>query len=273
MYRTHAKVQEQFEKQLDTMFSLSEISSLASIWWEDKGMNLQNTEEVLQKDLKLLRLNYPIQYLTNLAPFYGKMFFVDQSVLIPRPETEELVYWIESEFKGNNEKLRVLDVGSGSGVIPITLNKIFYQWEIDAIDVSQKAIEVALKNAKKFDASINVQCVDFLDFQLKKNWTKYHLIVSNPPYIGHEEKNEMSKSVLDYEPQIALFSNDPLIFYKRINDFAKSFLDTDGAIFVELNEYRSSDIHQIFEKNFRKVEIKKDLQHKNRMLKASHLIS
>lgn len=274
MSKTLEIAKERFKVELNGIYPIAEIKSLASIWWEDKGRHLSDSgNTMLEEDLKLLKQHHPIQYITQKAPFYGKMFYVDSSVLIPRPETEELVYWIETEYKGNENSLKVLDVGTGSGIIPVTLRSLFAKWEIEAIDVSKEALEVALKNAEMFNAKIETKCIDFLDYGSTLDWPTYNLIVSNPPYIGSEERDKMTKSVLAHEPHLALFVDDPLIFYKKLNAFAKSHLDADGCVFVELNEYRSLDIQRIFQENFNHVEIKKDMQGKDRMLKASRLIS
>jgi release factor glutamine methyltransferase len=199
-------------------------------------------------------------------------FFVEENVLIPRPETEELVEWIVTDFKqGKNSKpINIIDIGTGSGCIPIALKKELSNSNITAIDVSEKALLVAKKNAENLNATIHFLQIDFLDKNGWKRLQLYDTIVSNPPYIPINEKEILSKNVTDFEPGIALFveNNDPYIFYKKIAEFAKTHLKESGKIYVEVHEEYAKDVKTIFENAGYLAEIKKDIYGKERMVKA-----
>lgn len=210
-------------------------------------------------------LNYPLQYIFEEAYFLDLVLFVDDRVLIPRPETEELVVSI-LETNIPTEKIKVLDIGSGSGCIPISLARKRPRWQIESIDTSSQALEVAKINAEKYKtASVLFKNIDFLTE--KDQLGTYDLIVSNPPYISKEEMPKMDKSVIDFEPSIALFTDsDPLEFYRHIAEFAETNLNQNGSIFCEINEYYGLETKAIFERKFSSVEIKKDMQGKDRIL-------
>jgi release factor glutamine methyltransferase len=211
----------------------------------------------------------PIQYITNECWFGGLKLYVDENVLIPRPETEELVEWITSDI--NNKAPRILDIGSGSGCIPILLKKKITDSSITSIDVSDTALKVALKNAQQQSAAIEFLHINFLEEGNWHNLKKFDVIISNPPYIKLSEKESMHLNVVGHEPHTALFveDNDALIFYKKIAVFAQSHLTPDGKIFVEINESLSDETMQCFKDAGYKTEIKKDLQNKYRMLKVT----
>lgn len=257
------------ENQLRLTFSADQARSFTKFLVED--IPTLNTFSKEQIDQLLLRLKNgaPIQYVTGVAPFYGHFFNVNESVLIPRPETEELVYTIEKYLK--KERLlnaRIIDIGTGSGCIPITLSTLFPKASIKGIDVSKNALEVALKNNEKLSTSVVFECFDFLD---EENWSgidEVDIIVSNPPYIPHSEKELMHSNVLDHEPHLALFvdNENPLLFYKKINEFASS-LKNQVAVFLECNEYNALDVKTLFDDGFI-VEVIQDLQGKDRIVKA-----
>lgn len=219
------------------------------------------------KDLK----NYkPIQYILGKTEFYGFPILVNPNVLIPRPETEELVDWVFKDTKQNTE-LRVLDIGTGSGCIAIALKNRLPGIHIQAIDISFGALEIAEQNAKMNQADITFHHTDIFD---KKEWAKlgyYDIIISNPPYVRHAEKNEMRKNVLNYEPGSALFvdDNNPLLFYASIAEFAKSNLKQNGSVYCEINQYLGEETYQLFEKfGFKDIQLKKDLKGNTRFIKA-----
>jgi release factor glutamine methyltransferase len=191
-------------------------------------------------------------------------------VLIPRPETEELVEWIISDVK-DKQNFEIIDIGTGSGCIPVSLKKELQNVNVTAIDVSEKALFVARKNAKELDAEIDFKLIDFLNTEEWGALLKYDIIVSNPPYIPIAEKQILAKNVADFEPGIALFvdNNDPYIFYKKIADFAKSHLQEKGKIYVEVHEEYAKNVKEIFEKAGFISKIKKDIYGKERMLCAS----
>jgi release factor glutamine methyltransferase len=211
----------------------------------------------------------PVQYVLGEAWFAGMKFYVNEHVLIPRPETEELVAWV-TDHAGSSAG-QILDIGTGSGCIPITIKKKLPYSNITSIDISPEALCVAAQNATIFQTSINLQELDFLN---EKQWHilgQYDLIVSNPPYIKISESTEMKKNVLDHEPSLALFvpDDDPLIFYRKIAAFAADHLAGNGSIFMEINETLGNEVRLLFETQQYKVELKKDLQGKERMIKAS----
>ena len=215
--------------------------------------------------------NEPVQYIVEEAWFAGMKFFVNKNVLIPRPETEELVELILKETKDYpNKNLSVLDIGTGSGCIPVALKKKNNFLDITAIDVSKDALHVAEKNAMDLDAEINFLQLDFLNEDDWKQLPQFDLIVSNPPYIQQSEQLQMSKNVTQHEPHLALFvpDNDALLFYKKIVLFAQQHLKINGKVFVELNETLGAETQNLFQTNRFKAKLHKDLQGKDRMLTA-----
>ena len=228
--------------------------------------------EFLERSVERLQKHEPIQYIIHEAWFAGLKFYVDKNVLIPRPETEELVEWIVNELKNQKLKVKILDVGTGSGCIAIALkNKLPYT-EVWACDTSDEALTVARMNADALDATIDFVSLDFLDVDQRKQLPNVDIIVSNPPYVMQNEKLQMRKNVIDNEPSIALFvpDNDPLIFYEAIAEFGKEKLNKGGSIYMEINESLGTQAKELFQSNnYRSVEIKKDLQGKDRMMKAT----
>ncbi|HEX3025474.1 MAG TPA: peptide chain release factor N(5)-glutamine methyltransferase [Chitinophagaceae bacterium] len=234
---------------------------------------LLNTQQLLQlkKCTEDLLQHKPVQYVLQEAWFYGMKFFVNESVLIPRPETEELIDWISQEINNKNIIAEtVLDIGSGSGCIPIALKKKNTGITISSIDISKEALVVARKNATDLGVEINFLEIDFLDESKWDILSAFDLIVSNPPYIKQSESKDMRKNVLDFEPHIALFvaDSDPLIFYKKIASFGKKHLKENGKIFAEINENSGEDLINLFANENYSVELKKDIHGKFRMLKA-----
>lgn len=218
------------------------------------------------KDLKLKK---PIQYILGKADFYGLKFIVNENVLIPRPETEELVDLIIKENKG--KKISILDIGTGSGCIAISLKKNLPEAEVSAIDISEEALKLAKQNADLNQLNINFVQADILSNEFILNTSSYDIIVSNPPYVCLSEKENMEKNVLDYEPHIALFvaDNDPLIFYKVIAEKAKKGLKTGGGLFFEINASLGPETRQSMEeRGFKNVILLKDMSNKNRILRG-----
>ncbi len=245
-------------------------------------------EELFKKYFEELSTYKPVQYVLHEAWFCNMKFYVDENVLIPRHETEELVEWIiqevgspESEVRSNsklktqNSKLTILDVGTGSGCIPIILKKKLPVANIFSCDVSEKALEVAKKNALSNNVDVNFFLLDFLDKEKRKELPSCNIIVSNPPYIPLNDKSSMPANVINFEPHVALFvtENDPLIFYDAIADFALEKLLSPGFVFTEIHEDLSSNVKELFlKKGFKDVTIKKDIHEKKRMLKATILL-
>lgn len=229
--------------------------------------------EHIEKYLSELLQHRPVQYVLKEAWFYKMKFYVNEQVLIPRPETEELVEWIVNTASHKN---KIIDIGTGSGCIAVALKKQLPGAQITAIDVSEKALMVAKKNAEMLHAKIEFLQLDFLD---ESTWDKppqFDVMVSNPPYIPHREKEMLAKNVRDFEPGVALFveDNDPYIFYKKIEKFAGSHLKEAGEIFVEVHEEYAESIRTIFEDAGFMAVVKKDIYGKERMIKATkHPIS
>jgi len=257
-----------------------EAHSIARIVFEDafnvynfkKETELSETQLTRYQEIKNRLANAePVQYILGEADFYGLKFNVNPSVLIPRPETEELVAWVKETIQENPKLQTVLDIGTGSGCIPITLKKEMPQLSISALDVSKEALKTALENAEKNATHIDFLQVDILE---ERNWNtlkKFDVIISNPPYIPLKEKKLMPAQVLENEPHLALFTTDedPLIFYKQIGLFAHKYLNSNGYLFFECNEFNAEKVWwELFGIGFIPVDIKKDMQGKDRMIRA-----
>jgi len=217
--------------------------------------------------VKRLQNGEPIQYVLGETEFYGLDFKVTPAVLIPRPETEELVEWILLETKKMNA--HILDVGTGSGCIAVALAKRMRYATVNAWDVSADALAVAKGNATANDVSVSFSKVDVLGPHPVNKY--FDIIVSNPPYIKESEKEMMEKNVLDFEPHMALFvaDKDVLIFYNRIADIAKEQLKENGLLYFEINQANGNEVVQLLkEKNFVDVEMKKDISGNDRMVRA-----
>ena len=226
-----------------------------------------NQKQNIISIVKRLQNGEPIQYIIGITEFYGLDFKVTSSVLIPRPETEELVEWILLDTKQLNP--HILDIGTGSGCIAITLAKKMKYATVDAWDVSADALEVARENAIGNSVSVKFLRVDVLADQSHEK--KFDIIVSNPPYIKESEKEVMSKNVLDFEPHQALFvsNNDALIFYNRIADIAMHQLNKKGMLYFEINQAYGNEVVQLLQENsFIDIELKKDISGNYRMIRA-----
>jgi release factor glutamine methyltransferase len=220
--------------------------------------------------IKDLNNHKPIQYILGKTEFYGLPMIVNPQVLIPRPETEELVEWIISENK-DSKKINILDIGTGSGCIAIALKKNLHQAIVTAIDVSVNAIEVAKKNGLVNQTDILFKTTDILNEQYLLQFATYDIIVSNPPYVRKSEIKEIKRNIIDYEPRNALFVDDknPLIFYQAIAEFARDHLSKKGKIYCEINQYLGPEISELFKKNgFIYTEVRKDLFGNDRMIRA-----
>lgn len=222
-----------------------------------------------------LNTNEPIQYILGETEFYGRRFLVNDSVLIPRPETEELVKYIVDKQKNQlpvtNNQLSILDIGTGSGCIAISLAKELPNFKVTAYDISEKALETAKRNAELNKADVTFEKVDILSSQLSIIHYPLSVIVSNPPYVTKQEIDRMQKNVLDFEPHLALFVEDaePLIFHEAIANFAFNNLTHNGLVAVEINETLGEETADVFrKKGFSEVEIIKDIHQKNRFVSA-----
>lgn len=233
--------------------------------------------EDLDSITERLKKNEPVQYVLGEAWFAGLKFKVNRNVLIPRPETEELVDWIVKEVNAQRSMLNIqcsiIDIGTGSGCIPIALKKKLPEAKVTAIDVCGEALYTATENAAELDADINFILFDFLD---EENWSElgnFDIIVSNPPYVTQNEKNSMHERVTSFEPDLALFvpDNEALLFYRKLSGFSLHHLNPGGALFVEINETSGNGIVSLFRSaGFSEVELRKDMQGKDRMVKANN---
>jgi release factor glutamine methyltransferase len=238
--------------------------------------------------LAQLQQEKPIQYITGEAWFYGLQFEVNENTLIPRPETEELVEWIIESWKlevgswksENQKRINILDIGTGTGCIPITLKTNLPQANVSAIDVSENALEVAKRNAELNKVEVNfiqanileVEDVSKLQTSISQLPTNFDIIVSNPPYVRNLEKQEIKKNVLVYEPHLALFveDTDALLFYRKIAQLAIKNLSPNGLLFFEINQYLGKETVELFENlGFKNIELKKDMFGNDRMIRCS----
>lgn len=271
-----------FNTELTNLYPKTEIDAFFFRLIEDKlGFQLMEVftqQEYIISSENLLVLNNvinrlkneePIQYILGKTEFYGLPFIVNENVLIPRPETEELVSWVINEVKKNNLKT-LLDIGTGSGCIPIAIKKNNPNLEVSALDISLKAIKVAKENATQNNTEIKFINADILQTETLEQ--KFDIIISNPPYVRELEKKEIKNNVLQNEPHLALFVPDenPLLFYTKIADLAKKHLNPNGLLFFEINQYLGKEISEVLhEKGFKNVELKKDLLGNDRMIKAN----
>jgi release factor glutamine methyltransferase len=275
----------QFIKELSPFYDAYEAESFFYLILEDKH-KLRQIDLALNHELNFsesdfviwnlllgqLKKEVPIQYLLGKTSFYGLDFEVNENVLIPRPETEELVEWIINENSKTDKakKLKILDIGTGSGCIAISLAKNLLNAEVFGFDVSKKAIETAKRNAINNNVDVTFVLLDILETDLLT--CNFDIIVSNPPYVRNLEKEEIKKNVLDYEPHLALFvdDNDALIFYRKIAALAKNSLLENGQLFFEINQYLGKEMTDLLERmNFKNIELKKDIYDNDRMMKGS----
>lgn len=273
-YRTH------FYKELEALYPQEEYETFFKVLAQEYlklaayeiPLNFQLELDMVQRNLfdkALSRLQQiePLQYIVASTEFYGFPFQLSPAVLIPRPETEELVEWIYTDFK--NTSCTILDIGTGSGAIAVSLAKLLPEAEVTAIDVSEDALKIAEANATS--NAVNVQFIkqDILDCQALDR--SYDVIVSNPPYVRDLEKAEIKANVLNYEPHLALFVEDQnaLIFYKKIAELAIKALQPNGILYFEINQYLSAETVSLLKNiGFSQVELRDDFAGKPRMIKA-----
>jgi release factor glutamine methyltransferase len=275
----------QFIQTLTSLYGEDEAESFFYLILEEKhqlkrvdlalqpnSLFLEDEIELWNSILEQLKLEIPIQYLLGKTSFYGLDFEVNSTVLIPRPETEELVDWIIS----NNRKieqsntLKILDIGTGSGCIAISLAKNLPNAQVFALDVSEKALATAKKNAKLNDVDVTFLHQSILETEDLEQ--EFDIIVSNPPYVRNLEKQEIKKNVLDNEPHLALFveDNDALIFYRKIAELAQKNLTSSGQLYFEINQYLGKEMISLLETmNFKNIELRKDIYENDRMIKGS----
>lgn len=247
---------------------LKGYNSIDLIIKKDENLNEDDRFRIVEITNRLKKYE-PIQYILGEMEFYGLKFQVNPDVLIPRPETEELIDWILKDITKTN--LQILDIGTGSGCIPVSLKKYIPEATITGCDISDKALKTAIYNAKLNEVEATFFHLDILNPVLPKSLPKLDITVSNPPYITEKEKKLMHDNVLKFEPSSALFVPDdnPLIFYKAIASFCSQNLKKEGKLYLEINEsYGQECINMLQENNFINVQIRKDINGKNRMLSA-----
>jgi release factor glutamine methyltransferase len=265
-----------FVEQISPVFGAAEARSIARITFEDAFFVFDFSAEVDLPEPDLIRLHEiiarlkkgePIQYILGMADFYGLKFKVNPAVLIPRQETEELVYLIKDHLKAGS---KILDIGTGSGCIPITLKKEVSEAEVYALDVSEVALSIAKENAQLNRVAVDFIQADILD---ETNWDSlphFDVVVSNPPYIPRSEEQLMPEWVLKHEPHLALFveHQNPLLFYEVIADFASGHLKENGLLFFETNEFNAKEVKEALEQKGYAVEIHQDIHKKDRIIKS-----
>lgn len=281
---TTAEARKYLTGQLETIYDEGESTSIAELVLDNltgKGNSerasgkqtfLTSEQNIkLESILNLLLKHEPVQYVLNESWFGGLKFYVDKNVLIPRPETEELVEWIITNCKFPVDELKILDIGTGSGCIPISLKRRLKKAEVWSCDVSAEALAVAKQNAATLGTEVNFILFDFLNVQQRDQLPSFDIIVSNPPYVPEKDKDTMKPNVLQYEPAPALFvpDNDPLVFYKAIAEFGKEHLNTGGSIYCEIHEATGEEVVRLFNSYGFTTELKKDMQQKDRMVKSS----
>jgi release factor glutamine methyltransferase len=270
-----------FLVQLQKIYSLSEATAITD-WVFEKMASLKRSDilkspekiitpaadELIQKTLQELLLHKPVQYVLGEAWFYRMKFKVNAHVLIPRPETEELVEQLITDRKSKLTDPGILDIGTGSGCIPIAIKKNLPASKLIALDISEDALALATENAAFHNAHINFMLLDFLDESTWSALELFDIIISNPPYIPIHEKEKLAKNVTDFEPHLALFVPDksPLIFYEKIAAFGRDHLLPNGKIYLETHEDYAQQTAALFRPYYQTVMIKKDMYGKERMI-------
>lgn len=274
-----------FHKDLEGLYAKEEIDSFFYTMLEHY-LKLERFVLVLQPNLTLskieeqplfdaltrLKVEEPLQYILGEAHFMALKLKVNPHVLIPRPETEELVQWVISEFGNRNVEDRILDIGTGSGCIAIALAKAFSKAQVYGLDISEEALKVAEENAKTHNVQIAFLQADMLNMNMNINMN-FDLIISNPPYVREQEKAEMKNNVKHFEPEQALYvsNKNPLKFYETIADFALKNLKEKGNLFFEINQYLPEETKNLLkEKGFGDIELKRDIFGNFRMLKGTN---
>jgi len=272
-----------FQHELNSIYDKDEIKSIFLLVVEEllgikrieyqlkKGDLVSELDAIRFRDIvQDLKKNKPIQYILSKADFYGEFFEVDESVLIPRQETEELVDLIIKKH-ASSFGLKVIDIGTGSGCIPIILSKHLNQAQVTTVDISKEAINTAKKNAQRLGETIHFINADILEWDYVFSDQRYDIIVSNPPYITPNEKQYMQQNVIAYEPELALFIEEsaPLIFYDVISSFALKHLVPNGDLYFEINQYLGPETKELIEKKgFDQVQLIKDINGANRIIHA-----
>ncbi|MRX46483.1 peptide chain release factor N(5)-glutamine methyltransferase [Pedobacter puniceum] len=265
-------IKENYFKVLESVYEKEEINALFKWISEDLAyLPEPQQKELFNGYLAKLALKQPLQQILGYAYFYNLKLKVNEHVLIPRPETEELVYMILQELKKTSNQ-EILDVGTGSGCIAISLKKNLPAAQVHAIDISEEALKLAKANATENGVEVHFKKDNALALKAD-DYPKFHIIVSNPPYIATSEKQNMHDNVVNFEPHLALFVEDenPLIFYDKIADFAQTNLYPNGLLLFEINQNLAVETQELIQKKGFKAQIIKDLNNNNRFIKAQLL--
>jgi release factor glutamine methyltransferase len=281
---TFKEIKSSFSSELSPLFDEQEIDSFFYLVLE-KYHQLKRVDLALQTNLKVseselvqwklvleqLKNQKPIQYIVGETFFCDLIFKVNEHTLIPRPETEELVYWILEEIKKQNKfNSTIVDIGTGSGCISISLKKNLPESTVFAIDISEEALKIAKENAKTNEVDVHFFQKNILETSDLQN--QFDVIVSNPPYVRQLEKAEINTNVLAFEPHLALFvsDEDPLIFYRKIAELAQQNLKPNGLLFFEINQYLGKEtVLLLTDLGFKNIELRKDIYGNDRMIRAS----
>lgn len=272
-----------FLENLSAIYDEQEIESFFFILLEHYK-NLKRIDLALNIDLEfseaeiqqwnetilLLKEEIPIQYIVGNTHFCGLTINVNSNVLIPRPETEELVDWIVNDHQNHSEEINILDIGTGSGCIAIALAKSLKNAQVDAVDISKNALKLAKTNAIQNKVIVNFTLQNILETENLTN--KYDIIVSNPPYVRQSEKIAIKKNVIENEPHLALFvpDNDALVFYQKIANLAIKSLNENGKLYFEINQYLAEETIEVLKNvGFKNIELRQDIYGNNRMICAS----
>lgn len=281
------QLQKYFQQQLRANYPDSEIENFF-FWTLEEILGIQRIDFVLQKNnavdyqnidrikkvIQRLRNEEPIQYIFGSTEFYGLLFNVSTDTLIPRPETEELVEWIietvkQDEYLSSLSELRILDIGTGTGCIAITLTKLIPSANTTAVDISKNALTVAESNSALNEVNVHFVISNVLELSSLEN--EFDIIVSNPPYVRNSEKIEIKNNVLKYEPDTALFveDDDPLLFYRKIGKLSLESLNPNGYLFFEINQYLGKEMVDLLsDLGYQHIELRKDVFGNDRMTRC-----
>lgn len=280
---TVSEFKKYFREALSDVYTDSESAFLCSVFISKiVGLNafyqrrfsgqalLKDDEEKLLDVIPELKTGKPYQHILGETEFYGMTFFVNEHVLIPRPETEELLELVIKKINSSTlwrENLKILDIGAGSGVIPLVLKKHFPKGEVTSVDFSEKALETARRNADFHKLDVSFIHADYLNYALNEN---YDIIISNPPYIGMEEEVEIEDSVKGFEPKMALFSptSDALVFYRKIAEDAEKHLNENGMLFLEINQKLGPETLELYS-HLKEAVLIQDLSGNDRFISGS----
>jgi len=273
------------QKELTYIYESPELENIIFLLFEE-NLSWKRTDLVLRRadlidakteaqflsQLQRLKTSEPVQYVLGKTWFRGLQFIVNSHVLIPRPETEELVEWIKTDFIHDQEKKNLLDIGTGSACIPVSLKKEFPSWNISAIDFSRKALIVAKQNASMNSAEVQFIEKDFLNWSADSiaNRETWDILVSNPPYIPVSDRTTIADRVKNFEPSSALFvpDHDPLLFYREIARYGNHFLREKGMIYLEINENFAEQVSMLFShEGYPEISLRKDMRGKDRLIR------